>query len=298
MTGAITQSTTPAFLLGYAMLIAFVASACWWLRKSSDTTHSLPIPALREHVDPYEIACMRGGENELIRVVVAHLTALGYLRVRGEPTSGWGARSPQRSIAQPDQLPDTARLSPLERAVLEWFRHERQPEEMFGAGGLSAVVRAEALRYEERLHGERLLAEANVLARARLARTVGMAVVGLVGATRCISGLAHHRPVGYLLFMGAVGLVVVTAASAPGRLSSRGKALLEALRQWAALASSPVGSGVPVALAVAVFGIGILSGTPHAALADAFSKARSGAAAASVDGCGDGCGGCGGCSCS
>ena len=94
--------------------------------------------------------------------------------------------------------------------------------------------------------------------------------------------------------MGLAGLAVVGAASEPGRLSHRGRIYLEALqRKWAALESAPVGSGFPVALAVGLFGVVVLSGTVHAALADGFKKAGSASVDNSVAACGQGCGDCG-----
>ena len=62
MKNPITQLTGPEFLVFYAIVIAVTAAFCWWRRRNTDITASLPLPSLPQRVDPYEVAYLRGGK--------------------------------------------------------------------------------------------------------------------------------------------------------------------------------------------------------------------------------------------
>src|SRR5688572_64296 len=75
----ITDLTGPQFLVFYAILIVVTVVVCRRRRRSSETTSALPLPSLPEDFDPYEIAYLRGGDNEVARAAAVRLTELGYL---------------------------------------------------------------------------------------------------------------------------------------------------------------------------------------------------------------------------
>jgi uncharacterized protein (TIGR04222 family) len=157
----------------------------------------------------------------------------------------------------------------------------------------------------------------------RSARVIGSAVpvllclaaIGLFGLTRLFLGLAGDRPVGYLV-MSLIGTFVVTmiAFARPVRRTRKADAVLANLSQRHERLRTLRSDLHPgdASLAVAVFGVSVLSGTAYAAMYDRMSKldARGagggcGGTGCSAAGCGGGgggggcggggCGGCGGC---
>jgi uncharacterized protein (TIGR04222 family) len=272
----------------YGILIILTGAWCRWLRDRTDATRSLPAPPIPERIDPYEIAYLRGGENELLRVAIVQLVALEYLRVETRKESLW--KPLEMRIVQLHEG-ETPGLSVLERCVFDWFRSARKFDEIFQDGELFAKLRPYMCGFEEKLHsGQLLTSESDHPGLATLIG-LGLVVSGGIGLLRLSAGVLHDRPVGFLIFMGIGGLALV-ASTRRDRLSCRGKAYLQALQEkWGSLKTSPVTSGGPVALATALFGVAVLAGTSCAALAVAFKKSASSGA----DGCGDGCGGCGGC---
>src|SRR2546427_7205998 len=117
MKNPITELTGPEFLLFYGIVIVVTVAFCWWRRNSSDTTASLPLPLIPECVDPYELAYLRGGENEVTRVVIVRLTELAYLCLENkkEYKNGSWQESSDKEIVQQSSHAPAKGLSELER---------------------------------------------------------------------------------------------------------------------------------------------------------------------------------------
>lgn len=280
MSDPITGLSDGAFLLFYATVCTATLAACRWYVRSHDATRSMLPPPIPLTVDPYEIAYMRGGENELTRVVIVSLTERGYLR-----TTEQGI---ERTEAPP------ARLVGAEETTYEWLSIHRTPEEVF-ASDLPQRVRAHCLGYDERLQEERLVADEAAKAFGWKAAVSGGLVILGIGGWRLLNGLVREQPVGFLVFMGLAGLgILIGLCSSRGQLTARGRAYADRLK--GTLDSLRASTGGRYALAAAVLGMGSLAGTPYAKLGDLFRKAgSSGSGGCGADGCGDGCGGCGGC---
>jgi len=78
MSNPLTEMTGPHFLVLFAILISVVALVCWWRQWSRDTSAELsPLPS-PQTPDPYEIAYLRGGENELARVLIVSPNLFDY----------------------------------------------------------------------------------------------------------------------------------------------------------------------------------------------------------------------------
>ena len=67
------ELTGPQFLLFYGAIIAIALGFCWWRLQAADPTASLPNLALSSEPDAFEIAYLRGGEREVIRLAIAVL---------------------------------------------------------------------------------------------------------------------------------------------------------------------------------------------------------------------------------
>ena len=73
----ITDFNANQFLLFYLVLILLVAAIGWWRREMADWTADLTPPSVPADLDPYEVAYLRGGENEVARVAIVSLTERG-----------------------------------------------------------------------------------------------------------------------------------------------------------------------------------------------------------------------------
>ena len=101
----------PEFLLFYAVFAAALCIALHWLRRASESAQ--PSDARIPLNDPYQIAYLRGGKNEAIRVAAISLIERGLLeRCEKNDLITKGRAAPQLS-------------DPLEQELLRFF-HKRQ----------------------------------------------------------------------------------------------------------------------------------------------------------------------------
>src|SRR5262245_1070343 len=71
----------PYFLLFYGLAIATRVVASYKSVRSRDRTNDGNEPEVSAKIDPYEIAYLRGGENEVTRVAIASLIQRGLLKI-------------------------------------------------------------------------------------------------------------------------------------------------------------------------------------------------------------------------
>jgi uncharacterized protein (TIGR04222 family) len=132
-------------------------------------------------------------------------------------------------------------------------------------------------------------------------------IAPVLGAIKIAVGIMRDKPVGWLvLFCILAAIVAVRRFGQRPQRSRRGETVLARLRQehagvqqgWA----DGGGRSYPVALAIALFGLGVLASSALAQLADGLQPSSSsdgggGGGDGGGDGgggCGGGCGGCGG----
>jgi uncharacterized protein (TIGR04222 family) len=280
----ITDFNAREFLTFYALFILVVWMVRSWFDWQSDQTldDTWTPPGA---VNPYDVAYLRGGANELARVAIVGLAERGFLDVRAQ------------AIGQATGHPNPASLTSLERSVFDFFEPERTVRDIEQAG-LRVRVNAHVLSYEERLQSQQLLSPPNVVHAARRSAFLAAATIVVVGFARFLVALERHRPAGFLIAMGIVGAIVVGWPSI-GRLSRRGKAYLNSLRGTASSfnARGAESSDTTLLMASALFGMTALSGSPHEDLGEMFTRQKassgdsSGGAAGWFGGGGDGGGG-------
>jgi uncharacterized protein (TIGR04222 family) len=297
----LTQVTGPEFLLLFAILIAAVALVCWRRKQTRDTSlGNSPVEPVDE-IDPYEVAYLRGQAHELARVLIVRLVETRYLQISASKTF----------IEQSLEHPPVEELSAVELTAFEWFDTPRTPL------GLPSALLAHTVRYEHKLRVESLLTTDEWKTEANKTAAIGVAVVLLIGVMRMIVGITRDKPVGFLVLMGIAGTAVIIWLSRPGRLSRRGLAYLDAIRQkWGWLQERDQGpewgSDWSPSLAAGVFGISVLDGTEWSPVANTFRRAQDTSATSVGGACGGGggdggggggggggcggggCGGCGG----
>jgi uncharacterized protein (TIGR04222 family) len=264
------------FLLFYIMLLALSAFAAWWipanLRDSGRTSES---------PDAEDVAMLAGGRVSHTDSVIADLFARGGLKDDGKN---------KLRVAEHGLL-----ASPAGRALLA----ARQP---FSRSEADSMVAIHASRITARLRREGLLLRPDALTRLRWLSIVPFVSLFVIGLYRQRAGAALGEPTGFLMIlMGLTAALVVFRFAKFDKRTIAGIAAVTQLREKSSrLRRAPQAS--ESAMAVALFGTGVLVGTPWEPV-HAMRQQGSGDGGGSSDssgdggsdGGGDGGGGCGGC---
>jgi uncharacterized protein (TIGR04222 family) len=281
------------FLSFYFLLFLLGLATAVWLRWRL----RLPPPdegAETPQLEPYQVAYLAGGPVLALNAVLSRLAAGGYLVI--EPKT--------LKMTSKSDLPDTA--DSLEKAV-------------FAEIGLSDNLRALRRqtgslidRLADPLHENGLLVPPERSLAARLVPVMVMLGVAMIGLIKIVVGAERHRPVGFLI----IGCIVTVVAGLVGFArpvfrSRRGDDILDRLRRENAPLQTMAAHraenlrGTDLTLAVALFGLGVLSLGPLADLRKMLQPPMGssgscggggswGGGGCGGGGCGGGCGGCGG----
>jgi len=296
----------PEFLLYYAVLGVVVVAIVWYRRRARGSSGL----SSEKLADPYEIACLRGGPKEAVRVATCALLDRGLLRA--EETTIVAVR------------PDAAHLvgKPIERALMKECSKTREVTEVMSAPPVAAA----ASELEEKLIRRGLLAAPE----GRIAALVGMVLMAAVALIKIVIAFGRGRyNVLYLVVFAGVFLVVLWWI-AEWRQTLRGLRTLGDFRTLfggSRAKAYTVGRHAPdLALLTAVFGLaaawnhtrsgefrklfpssanekgkvtsyGTNCSTTWSSCGSSFggsSCSSSGGSSCGGGGCGGGCGGCGG----
>ena len=284
----ISQMPGPAFLALYAAVIAFLlAEARWRVRRPDPGVGEGPEP-IPTKPDPVEIAYLRGGENEVTRLLAFDLIRRGYLKLDEK----------QATIEPAEDAPAVAKPSPIEQAALDFFRKPRKPAELFRPGGLSGRLKAGFGPMADSLRERGLLASPDQVGAAWKAWFGGALMILAVGGFKLFVAMAKGKTnVGFLFVFAAFGLIALIFACWAPRVTRRGKEYLASLRvafqglkPRVAEPADPGSLDPALTLVPAVFGVAALVGTPYAYAPSLFRTA----AISSAGGCGASGAGCGG----
>jgi uncharacterized protein (TIGR04222 family) len=295
----------PHFLVFYGIVIAITLLGCALVVHVSRSEPGLPPPPVPPEPDPYEIAYLRGGVNELTRAVVFNLIQRGYLCVEEEKKR---LGSTEQRILHHPKHPDPRHLSAPERRAFDWFRTPHTVAEIFRAD-LPSLIEPYAASYEQSLRAQGLLADPEQQGSGCGTWLTGAAVIAGLGGYKLAVAVARGRHnVGFLILMGIVGLVLLGAVCFRSRrLTARGQAYLRQVQlafEGLKRRAPHLAPGVPdpaLALLVGVFGVAALTGTPYDYYNRMFRQSESSGGSCG-SGCGSSCGGggcggggCGGC---
>jgi uncharacterized protein (TIGR04222 family) len=263
------------FLLFYTMLLGLSTLAAWWIPAH------LRDPGRRgDSHDPEDLALLAGGRERHADSVIADLYARGGL---ADMADG------KLRVAEPG-LPASA----AGRALLT----ARAP---LGQREADTLLSAHAVRIAARLRREGLMLWPEALMRLRWLSIAPFGALFMIGLYRQRAGASLGEPTGYLVIL--LGLTVAFALIRFALFDPRTQAGIEAVRDMCARSSRLKRAPQPgeAALAVALFGTGVLVGTPwepvHAMRHQSGDSGSSGDSSGDSDGgsgCGGGCGGCGG----
>ena len=299
------RTAAAAWAAGSVLAAALLMAALrrWWmLRRPGDEPSKEAL-----ELDPYQVACLAGGNALAAKAALASLCHRGILA----PDASRRYLSVQALVEQ--------RAHPVEQAVFEVVRS--RPRRAIRAGAMARLP--EMLRLHARLQTLGLVLTNEQAALSRYLPGLILLAVSVFGGIKIAVGLSRHRPVGFLVVLCALSLVVAFAFFRTAVLRTRrGDRALKMLRLRNAALRTSARRGVTrlqsadVAFAVGLFGMAILSGGPLATVAaalrpgassaggggngffggDSFgsSDTGSGGGGGGDGGGGGGCGGCGG----
>ena len=315
------------FLIIYGFVIFFTLIILAFVKSQIDKTDSLNLPPIPAQIDPYEIAYLRGGINEVARSVVFSLMQKGFIELK---TAGKTSE-----IKRVGNAASVSGLNQIEQLALNWLGTSREAKEFFWANGLTAQLESYGQTFQARLENAQMLNGDDTRQSFAPMKWMAYFVIFGLGAYKLVAAISHgNHNVIFLIIFAIVGLLIAYTVAKLPRITKLGKAYLDRLqlafdnlKYQAQAAYIPNGerqgapqasfAGVdPLLLSVGVFGSAILAGTVFDSYNLAFSSAQNqtaamgsscssgcgagcstGSSCSSGDGgssCGGGCGGCGG----
>jgi uncharacterized protein (TIGR04222 family) len=285
--------TGPQFLLLY---VALAVAANLWLRWHYSTRErEARTGTLGLTNDPYQIALLRGGPAEAIRVAVITLLNRGLLTE--EDGRLRAARADAAEFVR----------HPIDRALLEAFQAPAPAEHALASQSALAACKT----YEKELEKKQLLASAKTRAARFTPLVIALGFTLGVAVWRIVYALSKGRTnIGFLVVLAVVCAVALVVAYRK-RLTALGVDTLRGLERLYAgakqrIAGSLSGSdGFDASLIAAVFGLAALPAADFPYLARVFPPPQpsqgggsdggsSCGSSCGGGGCGGGCGGCGG----
>ncbi len=310
----------PYFLVFYILFIISTVIGYRLLKSRLDKTAHFAIPPIPYNPDPFEIAFLRGGANELARTVVFSLAQKNLLKFAGNDKTS--------QISPTGIQFDLRTLSPIERTALGWFGTTRDTKEMFHLkNGLSQSLKPYYETFQTRLEMQNSFPDEEMKKRNKRLMLQAFLIFGGLGAYKFIAALSSgfSNIIG-IVFITIIGMLVLGLAAKMPRLTKLGKTYLERLQMafdkinlsnhnktsvQTSIPSATFAVVDPFLLSVGVFGGMALTGTIYDDYNRTFEKAQSQASVSSGvygSGCGSssctsgggsscgggGCGGCGG----
>lgn len=287
----------PYFLILYGFVIFFSIIALAIAKNQVDKTDRLTLPPVSPQIDPYEIAFLRGGINEVARAVVFSLMKKGFIEIKHDGAAAEIIRINNENF----QL-----LTEIEKIALNWFHSKRKPEEIFASYGLVENLESYGKMYQARLEQQQMLVNDDLNLQLKPWKlAVYLLILGLC-LYKLLAALAHGSfNVILLIVFGIIGIVIAKSIGKLPRVTKLGKKYIERLQlafdslktqtQAASMLSgnaktSPqtTFSGIdPMLLSVGLFGGGVLAGTAYDNYNQAFRAASTQTSSGS---CGSSCG--------
>lgn len=224
----------PTFLLLYTGLVIVAIFATRWFNRGRDPRASEPLPPVPSPADPYELAWLRGGAPEAIRLAVYDLKMAGLLTV-AHPSGGGPTSSVL--VAALDAGRSTA-VAPIGRLVLRACMSPQNPKALMRGDVVERVDEA-CLHWHTKYTDEGLLVPTSARVQGWLVVVVVMGMLAGITVVRVVNSLAAgHTNIAFLIVLTLVTMVLLPAFSHPtGRLTLRGRRHLAQLRN--ALAPDP-----------------------------------------------------------
>ena len=213
----------PYFLLLYGLVIFFTLVILGIIKSRIDDTHELPLPSIPANIDPYEIAYLRGGVNEVTRSVVFSLMQKGLIEMQTD--------AKKTQIRKTENQANATNLNHLEQLAFGWFNTPRDATEVFKAGGLVKQFEAQGRTYQARLESLQMLTGDELTSTFKPMKWTAYLVIFGLGAYKAPASIAHgYYNIIFLLIFLIVGLLIARSIARFSRLTKLGKAYLERLQ--------------------------------------------------------------------
>lgn len=303
----------PYFLLFYGALLAIFLYLGRRTARALDTSRDLkPLP-VPENPNPFEIAFLRGGANEVSRLLVVELFQRGILVETRK-------RLFQKTKLVLAENINLSELDPALRGLAERFTKPCDPTAL-DQPTVQRSLGTQLEHWAQWVRDEQLAFEP---AQRIAGKRYGLSLVGVfvaVGVYKLAIAISNdHFNVFFLMALGLFGAIGIMAVVRLPRFTSRGKRYLEDLQAayWnlkktdlpkpdefqpaASAAWDPLLAGscaLPV-LAMGLFGASALQSSAYATLSNRFANSSCGSSCGAVSACASGCGaggaggGCGG----
>lgn len=281
------------------------------LRRAMDRSGGLAVPPVPESPDPRRIAYLRGGENEVVRLMLYDLVRRGHL----EMIETKRLASTDRRLRRSATAPGDDALSDIEARMVGFFADARTPVDIYRSE-IPGLVRHDFAAERAELARERMLIPEAVDRRLSSADYAIAAAGCLMGFALGINAFDHAAiGIGLAALFLLARKLVKRHMRRTGHMSALGRKYVAALKQAFADAKAPapgaatprpgLGNDDPL-LAVGLYGSLALMGTDHAAFAQMIPAHPVGDLGMGMDGgfsgfdggfggdgggCGGGCGG-------
>ena len=257
----------PEFLFFYFLLCVAVVLVLTWLRDRREGNNGSAMPRL---TNPYTIAFLRAGKNEVLRIATMCLIDRGYLEVTADNKIVGTKNQETRFLTEP-----------LNRKIVEYYGEPAAPSQIFDVmsgdpvfdsyqGELETLdlmpgAQRKEQRFRECLNGAFLLA--------------GVALMKIVMALT-----SGRSSVGFLMGLTAIAFVCVVILYKKRR-TEKGDEYLAGLKELVSYPGS-INSTAEMALAAAVFGVGAVPLAYFPNRDNLFGKAAKNDGGSSSSGCG------------
>jgi uncharacterized protein (TIGR04222 family) len=297
----------PEFLLFYGVLAVCSFAYLWRARRERESGSGSSVAALATELaqDPYQVAFLRGGRAETLRVAVISLLERGLLKAKGDRIQT--AKSNAVELAR----------KPLDKAILTKFETEDTARSLY----TDTIIKDEADVIGDDLKDKKLLPDAGAKAKRNRDALTALAILwGVAGIKILVAFSRGRHNVLFLILIAVVAAGILLAmANRPrtvlgNQVSERLKLVFARLRdrretlqfhqtssELAFLAAAFGMAALPVSASIVVSPLRLqparqVGSTGWSSCGSSCSSASScsGGSSCGGGGCGGGCGGCGG----
>lgn len=291
-----THMVGPLFLAIYAAIFAVFFTVCLIVRAQIDRDDSEKRLVPDVDPDPYQIAYLRGGTNEVLRLATFELFAKEALEEK---------KSRLRATTWeliPDKIsPDT--VSPFAWEAGQHFTKPRSPTEIFRSG-IASHFAGKIREWNDWIENEELR-----ISREKQLKLNGIAILlagvfAALGFIKIMVALStNHNNVGFAIAMLIGGTIALLLTCLPRRFNARGRNYLRTIQTMHgqyrqvpnntipqseptdATTGSLAASSVPL-MAMGLFGVAALQGSEFDGFRKTYLRSQ-----ATGGGCGASCGG-------
>src|SRR5688572_5820526 len=211
------------FLILYAFVTVSTVLTLGFLKTRLDQSDRLAIPAIPPAIDPFEVAYLRGGPNEVARTAVFALRQKGLIVI---------ANGEKKAYLRPVGGGDGGAVAELELRTLEWIGAEREVREVFyGSSPLVDALERWNHIYQEKLERQALLTPEDAWQEVRRWKWTATAVIAGLGGYKIFAAvLTGHWNVIFTILLMTAGLIATFIVGRTRRRTKLGNAYLDRLQ--------------------------------------------------------------------